>query len=278
MSLLSPERLAIGLAPERVAILRLHGWRRQLVARAVYNVPAVHAVGMQAWEPALNVLRQALLTEARWHKADAQVTLANTFVRYQLLPASDAISSAEEEAAYVQASFAQIHGDAAADWVYAVAEGKRGGPWFASAIDRALVARLEQTLQEAQCRLSALVPHLAATFNDLRPAIKSRDLWFVQAEPRKLMLGLIVDGRWQALQSRLTAEETWLAELPLLLDRERRVQALAAPPRRVLIVASDTAPRVLNGAGKWEFEWLRAKWRAGYSAPADAPYALALGL
>lgn len=279
MSPLWPDHLAIGLSPQRVALVRTQGWSRQLVAKSSYKVPDATTVGAaHAWEPALATLSLALQNETRWQNAKAQVVLANSFVRYQLLPASDAIASQVEEAAYVQASFAQIHGEASADWIYALALGRRGGAWVASAIDKTLLSSLEVSLSAAHCTLASLAPHLAPAFNDARQAIKARDLWFVQVEAQKLVVALLIKGRWRALQTRNVTAETWAEELTLLLEREWRLQGLPNAPRRVFIAASDIAPQRIEGAGKWEFEWLRAKWREGYAAASDAPYALALGI
>lgn len=279
MSPLWPERLAIGLAPDRISLIRSRGWRRHITAKAIFTVP--HAALMQAghvWEPALETLAQVLRTEVRWHHTAAQVVLANSFVRYQLLAAAAGLSSTAEEAAYVQASFAQIHGEAAADWVYALAEGYRSGAWVGSAIDRALLFRLEHLLNDAHCRLTSLAPHIGPAFNDARRTIRTRDLWFVQLEPSKLLVGLIVGGRWQALVSRAVSPENWMKELSVLLNREWRLQGLTQAPRKVYISAPEVAPQSLNGSGKWEVEWLRVRPRTGYTSPADAPYALALGL
>ncbi len=278
MSLLWPDRLALGLAPDRLSLLRLQGWQRRVTEKALYAVPNAALVNAgHPWEPALETLAQ-VLREPRWQHAAAQVVLANRFVRYQLLPAATTLSNAAEEAAYVQASFAQIHGEATAEWVYALAEGHGSDAWVGSAIDRALLFRLEHVLNEAHCRLDALLPHIGPAFNDARRAIKARDLWFVQLEPGKLLVGLIVKGRWRALMSRAVNPENWMIELSMLLSREWRLQGLSKAPRKVYISAPEVAAQSLNGSGKWEFEWLRARPRDGYASPADAPYALALGL
>lgn len=279
MSPLWPDRLAVGLAPDRVTLLRLQGWRSHVTEKAAYSVPSAALLNAgHAWEPALETLAQVLRAEPRWQHAVAQVVLSNSFVRYQLLAAASAISNAAEQAAYVQASFAQIHGEATADWVYALADGNRSGAWVGSAIDRALMFRLEHVLGEAHCRLNSLTPHIGPAFNDARRAIKTRDLWFVQLEPSKLLLGLIVGGRWRALVSRAVNSENWTKELSVLLNREWRLQGLTKAPRKVYVSAPEVAAQRLNGSGKWEVEWLRARPRAGFVSPADAPYALALGL
>lgn len=279
MSPLWPDHLAIGLAPDRVALLRTRGWRRQLVAKSFYQVPAATTLGAaHAWEPALATLSLALHNETRWQNAKASVVLANSFVRYQLLPASDAIASPDEEAAYVQASFAQIHGEASADWIYALALGRRGGAWVASAIDKALLNGVEASLRAAHCSLASLMPHLAPAFNEARRAIKARDLWFVQVEAQKLVVALLMNGRWRTLQTRSVSAETWDQELLMLLEREWRLQGLPNTPRRVFIASSESAPQSLKAGGKWQFEWLRAKWREGYAAASDAAFALALGI
>lgn len=114
-------------------------------------------------------------------------------------------------------------------------------------------------------------------FNGARSAMQKKDCWFVQVEKEKLLMALITDGHWQTLSNRHIVGEHWQQELPMLLDREWRINGVSQVSREVVISAPESSQGAMNGAGKWVFHWLRPKFRYGMSGRADAPYAMALG-
>lgn len=275
MSRLWRDRLSLAIAPDRIVLVRARGGLRpQAVAKSIVAVPQTAEGG---WKPALQALAQVLLADRQWQDTNVSAVLSNDFARYQLIPWSDEIASAEERDAYVRQSFAQVYGDGVADWVYVVSSATRGAPWFAAAVERALVAQLEESVGQAQSKLVSVMPHVMPAFNSARRVIKERDLWFVQVEKQQLLLALIVDGRWQTISSRHVSDTQWQTELPLLLDRERRLKDLGQVPRTVVISAPEAHQAALDGAGKWVFHWLRPGLRYGFAGRADAPYAMALG-
>ena len=276
MSRLWPDRLSLAIAPDRIVLVRARGGLRpQAVAKTIVPVPQTNAEG--GWNPALQTLSQVLLADRQWQDAQVSAVLSNEFARYQLIPWSDEITSTEERDAYVRQSFAQVYGDGVADWVYVVSAAARGAPWFAAAVERALVEQLEQAVGQAQSKLVSVMPHVMPAFNSARRAIKERDLWFVQVEKQQLLLALILDGRWQTISRRHVSDAHWQTELPLLLEREWRLKGLDQVPRTVAISAPEAHQAALDGAGKWVFHWLRPALRYGFSGRADAPYAMALG-
>jgi hypothetical protein len=107
--------------------------------------------------------------------------------------------------------------------------------------------------------------------------MSAKDAWFVQVERGRLLLGLIVNGSWQAVSSRQVAGDTWHRELPLLLEREAQLHGLPKLPRGVYVSAPEAQQAVLDGGGKWVYRWLRPKLGFGLSGQGDAPYAMVLG-
>ena len=268
------DRLFAAIAPDRIVLVRTHGrLRPQVVAKSI--VPVLRAEC--GWKPALETLAKVLLVDRQWQDTEVKAVLSNGFVRYQLIPWSDEIANAEEREAYVRQSFAQVYGDAIAEWTYSVSETGRGAAWLAGAMDRPLLAQLEAAVGQAQSKLVSVMPHLMPAFNSARRTIKERDLWFVQMEKEHLLLTLILGGRWQTISSRHIQDQQWQTELPLLLDREWRLKGVGQAPRTVVISAPEVHQAALDGAGKWVFHWLRPALRYGFSGHADAPYATALG-
>ena len=102
MSPLWRDRLALAIAPQRIVLVRTHGrLRPQVVAKSLITVPGEHAAG--DWQAALDTLAHTLQTDARWQGLAVNAVLSNHFVRYQIIPWSAVIASAEERAAYVRA-------------------------------------------------------------------------------------------------------------------------------------------------------------------------------
>lgn len=267
------DQLSLAIAPDRLVLVRgSSGLRPKLIAKEI--VPVTDVTG--GWKGAIASLQQTLQA-AQWRDAETSVVLANSLVRYQLVPSSDEVNSATERAAYVRQSFAQVYGDAAADWLYVVSETSRGAAWIACAVNRELMQQLEAAVTQADSDLVSVTPHMMTAFNGARSAIKNMNCWFVQVEKDKLLMALISGGCWRTLSSRQIAGEHWQLELPQLLDREWRIHGVTQVSREVVISAPESSQAVINGAGKWVFHWLRPAFRYGLQGRADAIYAMALG-
>ena len=241
------------------------------------NVPVPVDSEEGGWKHLMETLSKVLLADARWQDADTSIVLSNYFVRYQLIAWSDAVDSDEEREAYVRASFSQVYGEGVADWAYSVSETGRDAAWLAAAIDRALLTQLTDAIGYARSKLVSLTPHLMPAFNAARREIKRDKAWFVQVENQKLLLGLILGGHWQSLSSRQMSDADWPLELPLLLDREWRLNGVGNAPRAVYIFAPEAKQGVLEGEGKWVFQWLRPTLKYGLSGRADSVYGMAAG-
>src|SRR5262249_3590181 len=74
-------------------------------------------------------------------RASARVTvvLSNHFARYALVPWSDGLRKAEEEAAFARYCFAKIHGERSKDWDLRLSPAPSGAARIASAVDAPLV-------------------------------------------------------------------------------------------------------------------------------------------
>jgi hypothetical protein len=276
VSRLWPDRLFLFIAPERIVLVRSHGrLRPQVVAKHI--VPVTAAASASPWQSALDTLTQLLQSDPQWQSLEVHAVLSNHFVRYQLIPWSALSAGADVRAAYVRESFVQIYGDVAAGWVYSVSPPRQGEAAFASAIDSALLAQLEQAVGHTQSRLHSVAPHLMPTFNHARRTLTQQDVWFVQVDAASLLLLCISAGHWQAVSSHQVDAAQWPAQLPMLLEREWHLYGTGALPRKVVIAAADMQPVVIDDHGTWCFDWLPPVLRHGLSTDADLPYAVALG-
>ena len=267
------DHLSLAIAPDRLVLVRgSRGLRPTLIAKEI--VPVTSSEG--GWKGALETLAKTLKAK-QWHDAETHVVLSNSLVRYQLVPWSDEVNGAAERAVYVRQSFAQVYGDAAAEWMYVVSDVPRGGAWVACAVSRDLLSQLETSITQAGSHLVSVKPHVMTAFNGARRVLNNKSCWFVQVEKDKLLIALISQGRWQTLGSRQIVGEHWQQELPLLLDREWRLNGVSPVSREVIISAPESHQSALDGAGKWVFQWLRPAFRYGLAGRADALYAMALG-
>jgi hypothetical protein len=167
--------------------------------------------------------------------AGVTVVLSNHFVRYALVPWSDALSSEAEEEAYVRHHFTRIHGERAKSWLFRSSEARHGAPRLCSAIDRQLLEELKACFPKSRkARLVSVQPQLMTVFNRARSAIPRSGAWLLVAEPQRACVGLHAGGQWRAVQN---AKGDWRA----LLERERH-RAGGAVPDLVLLHADAALP------------------------------------
>jgi hypothetical protein len=192
-----------------VAIVRRRALPRSAVLESRVE-PCDPGFGPQPWDGAVSALKvcdPALRATA---------VLSNHFVRYALVPWSDALDGHDEEEAYVRHHFAKIHGEPAASWALRWTES--GKARLASAIDRALLDALRQALP----RLASVQPYLMAAVNRCRNAIPKSGAWLALVEGERACIALHAGGDWRSVQN---ARGAWLD----LLERERHRAAGKVP-------------------------------------------------
>lgn len=196
MSRLFPERVTVHLASAEVRV-----GERRLACDPAY--------GREPWQGAIATLRAV---EWKTH-CKVTVILSNRFVRYAVVPWSDALAGSREEEAYVRHHFARLHGERAKSWALRWTAG--GDPRLASALDRNFLEQLQSSFPKgAKARLVSVQPQLMATANRWRRSVPMGGAWLVLAEPERACVALTAGGRWRSVQ---TAKGDWLA----LLERER---------------------------------------------------------
>jgi hypothetical protein len=223
------ERLRIRLSPAEV----LAGGR---------SIACDAAFGAEPWQGAVAALKTLVWTK----RCHVTVVLANPFVRYAVVPWSDALAGAQEEDAYLRHHFAKIHGERAKAWTLRASEERRGVPRLASAIDTALLDELKRAFpKDGKARLASVQPELMEAINRWRADIPAAGAWLVLAEPSRACLAMHREGGWRSVQN---AKGEWLT----LLERER-YRATEAP--NLVLLAGAAAP---PGSERWTFHQLAA--------------------
>ena len=223
------ERLRIRLSPAEVLV----GGR---------SIACDPSFGAEPWQGAV-----AALKALEWTKrCRVTVVLANPFVRYAVVPWSDALASPQEEEAYLRHHFAKIHGERAKAWTLRASEERNGLPRLASAIDTALLNVLKRAFPKgSKAALASVQPELMEAINRWRADIPPAGAWLVLAEPGRACLAMHREGGWRSVQN---AKGEWLT----LLERER-YRSTEAP--NLVLLAGAPAP---SASERWQFRELAA--------------------
>lgn len=217
------DEVRVVLAPGQLTMLCL-GWtltKRGLLPRVKAQriadcVPS--ASGVAPWEAALQAL-DAELPRLCARKAVAKVILSNHFMRYAMIPWSDALSDATEEEAYARHCFRQIYGADAEHWELRLSPQPAGLPQLASAMDKRLLAALRGVFKRHGVALKSVQPHLMAAYNNSRHTLHNRSAWFAMHEQGSLCLALLQQGHISSVRT-LRSGSDWRDTLSLALERE----------------------------------------------------------
>lgn len=275
MSLLQTDRLQVELAPDQVNLV--HSERR-LTLRGMRTTVwnewlAAAAAGPEEapWRGAVQALATALPARAGGAaRARARVILTNRLVRYVLVPWSDALGDAGEEAAFARHCFERVYGEAAVQWELRVSDARDGLPKLASAVDAALPGALREVFAAAGVRLDSIQPGLMAVCNDYRRRLRGRHAWLALLEPGNLVLALLDHGRWVRVRS-MRIGPGWRVELAQVLEREAYLADPEAATRDVFLWASGLGDVKLPENDRWQFHLLAPEARHGSATAAAGP-------
>lgn len=197
MSLLSRERVLVGLAPERLSALVVGGlWRTRLIDRHALLLSDQDAVH---WEKGVAALAK-LLDEPAWTGRDIGVILSGHYVRHAVIPAGSGMSDAERRN-LAEVVFREVFGDLARDWELRVSPMAGGVPTIACGAPRPLLAALRETC-EGRGRLQSIQPSLMPVFNRVRQHMAKAVGCLALVEPGRITLAALDNGQWTYVDSR----------------------------------------------------------------------------
>lgn len=255
MSRLLPDTLAITLAPDQIV---LQYSARRVSWRGLRSTPQAEVVLSYSPVDANDTGVLALLETALGNypkTARVALTLSSQWVRYTLVPWSDALSDAQEEAAYARHCFTRIYGDVAAHWTLRINPARDGMARLASAVDSDLLAALRALFARSGQRLHSIQPHLMAAYNQFQRALARQHAWFAVLAPGNLCLVLLKDNVCLRVRS-LPIEAAWQDALPRLLAREVLLCDPAAATQRVFIYAPQARVGAVPQRAGWQFDLL----------------------
>jgi hypothetical protein len=210
-------------------------------------VTPVQPPAMGDWRNAMSALESVL---AAHRGVEANIVLADQFVRYALLPHNAALKTSAEWLALARHRFTALHGVRAQDWEVKLTETAPEGARLACAVERDLITALAERCVASGVRLLSVQPFLVAAFNRIRSTVGNGSCWIVVEELGRLTLALIQRGAWLAIRAR-RSDARWRDALPEILERETAFLGLEAPCTRVIVCAQ----------GRFDVE-LHDAWRA----------------
>lgn len=197
------DRLLIGLAPERVAVVQLkRGLRPVLGFDSVRDVAAASVDAPAApWTGALKALDE-LLSGLAPAAADASVVLSSHFVRYAQVPWTEGVFTAEDRQVMAAGCLRAVFGDAVDGWRVVVDAPRYRGDSLAVAVDAALLDGMRKILARHRLRLIGARPHLTAAFDRWRVQLAAGDGGFVLVEPGCVTALFRCRERWTDVANR----------------------------------------------------------------------------
>jgi hypothetical protein len=213
-------RVTVHLAPAAITVVTAHrGWRPH--TPAAVTIPVAVSTGL-AWQDSLAALH-TWLEQASIAPAELRVTLADSFVRYALVPWSDEVQHPRERAALARIRFDALYGKPDVDWLIRsdLRDYRQAG--IACALDPSLEAAVRALAATHRLRLASLQPLFMDVFNRFRHVIAG-DTLLVVAEAGHCVLASRKDGGWHSIRAaRLEPGRVGLAQLA---PRELLLQGL----------------------------------------------------
>jgi len=198
VSLFQTERLTIALCPEQVAILRSAPGREKTPAEPVI-LEVAPLTGMPLWEGALMALAD-WLQHLPASRATASLVLSSRFVRFALLPWSEAAQGQAETQALASACFESQYEDMRG-WTLRVDEGFYGVPRLACAIETALLDRLQSVFEPRKIACRRIEPYFVTCWNRWHKEVQGSDALFAVAESGVMVVATMKDSRWHGVRS-----------------------------------------------------------------------------
>lgn len=260
MSLSLRDECRIVLRPDCVVLARL---RHELTYRGVMSHTQAERVvpceppadEKMPWEGALKAL-EVVLPGFAGHRSYATVILSNHFMRYTLVPWSDALNDEAEEIAYARHSFGERYGSDAREWDLRIDPGRAGMPQLACAVDARLPESLRKLFGRQEVSLRSIQPHLMVAYNASHALLRGQSAWLALVERGNLCLALLQKGQWSWIRS-MRIGPHWHNELPLLLNRETLVADIETCSDDVFLWIPDCQHASVVSEGRWRIRQMQ---------------------
>jgi hypothetical protein len=123
--------------------------------------------------------------------------LSSQYVRYAVLPWQEGIYSGQDWQALGEHHFRKMFGGIAETWEVRVALQGYGESVVICAIDRSLLSGIKEIAAQFHWAVHGIEPALMAVFNRHRREMTQEDYLLMLAEPQRLVLAEVAEGKWR---------------------------------------------------------------------------------
>lgn len=223
MSPLWRDEVGAFIGPGKLVLSRMRrGLRGTCVAQHFVPLPESPAGD---WTHARSTLVSEL-ADPRWRDAHIRVVIADAWVRYALVPASEALATPGECLQHARLVLAQLYGESMEQWDVALSEAGGAGSHVAAAMPTELIAGI-RGLRSGSAHVVAIQPQLVAAFNAWSWRLPASGGWFVTIEQGSLSAAHFTARGWDRVHSVRIGRE-WSAELRRLRTFGRLVLGAAS--------------------------------------------------
>lgn len=218
MSPLWRDEIRIFVGPRRVALARMQrGLRPQCVAE---SSATVERASEGDWQATRRTLAEQL-AQPVWRDAVVHAVIGDHWVRYALVPWSDALRDEAERQAYARHVLATLFGDVSSQWTLAMSHYVHASSRVVSALPTELLDDLRSMLDSNGLRLVSAQPQLVAAYNSWRHRLPEGAAWFVSVEDGLLAAAHQSDTGWDVVHA-IRVRGDWCGEF----DRLRKLRRL----------------------------------------------------
>jgi hypothetical protein len=244
------DEVGVWLAPHRVCLVRLKRGLKPVLAAQHEHL--LYESGEDGWQAAVTLL-EALLGEDAWGHARIRVVVSDRWVRYAVVPWSEALSSGAERLHYARQLLEGTYGDAVSDWEVRIGDELPYLTRVACAMPPTLLAAIRNACARSGIQLSSVQPQLVAAYNSWCHRLPPSGAWFVTVDHGSLAAARLGREGWDRVHSvRIGAE--WTRELRRLQTFGRLASSSAGEGQ--VYVDAPHAWRAVARAAAGDLNWL----------------------
>ena len=213
------DRLYIGVAPEKLSLVRLDGLRtRQVLDCQTYSLGEGDVIA-----GAMTRLFDELALP-RWRRTRVCIIVSDLLARYFISPIPLGARLVNDLEAAARLRFEDIYGDDPERWKILI----DASPWTSNhmgcAIPKALVEGLHKACSNSALSVDAIQPFGIAEYNRHHAAMRFRSGWFVAVGAASVWIALKSQAGWAYVQTkrlgkdRLTSLPSWLNQSQLRMN------------------------------------------------------------
>jgi hypothetical protein len=247
------DEIGVHISPRRLCMVRLRrGFKRRLTAE---HEASLEAPSGGDWKPALAALEERL-AQPQWQAQALRVVIADTWVRYALVPWKPNLRSAVDRAAHARQIFVSTYGDALGGWEIRLSDAPPQAARVACAIPPELLGDLRATASRHQLSLLSVTSQLLVAYATWRHCLPASGAWFVTIGDGTLAAARLGKRAWDRVHA-VRIGHDWTRELKRLQTFGRL--ASTNPADGAVYVDAPAAWREVAGGAGQDLHWLEGQ-------------------